>query len=232
MGFLNFAWDWLKSPSQWHGPDGIPVRVLQHLGYTALSVLIAAAIALPVGLLIGHYGRGGFTAVNIANVWRAIPTLGLLILLVVLIGFSALTWLIPLVALGIPPILVNTYEGVSGVDPDLKDAARGMGMTQWQVLWKVEVPLAVPLILLGLQDHRDLRRRHRDDRGLHRTWRSRPLHHRRTGLEQLRRSRRGRGRDRRARTGRPAPVRGPAAVRGPHGPAPADPGIQVRSLSY
>ncbi len=151
MGFLNFAWDWLKSPAQWHGPDGIPVRVLQHLGYTALSVLIAAAIALPVGLLIGHYGRGGFTAVNNANVWRAIPTLGLLILLVVLIGFSALTWLIPLVALGIPPILVNTYEGVSGVDPDLKDAARGMGMTQWQVLWKVEVPLAVPLILLGLQ---------------------------------------------------------------------------------
>jgi osmoprotectant transport system permease protein len=151
MGFLNFAWDWLKSPAQWHGPDGIPVRVLQHLGYTALSVLIAAAIALPVGLLIGHYVRGGFTAVNIANIWRAIPTLGLLILLVVLIGFSAFTWLIPLVALGIPPILVNTYEGVSGVDPDLKDAARGMGMTQWQVLWKVELPLAVPLILLGLQ---------------------------------------------------------------------------------
>ncbi|MFY9887448.1 MAG: ABC transporter permease [Streptosporangiaceae bacterium] len=151
MGFLNFAWDWLKSPSQWHGPDGIPVRVLQHLGYTALSVLIAAAIALPIGLLIGHYGRGGFTAVNIANIWRAIPTLGLLILLVVLLGFSPLTWLIPLVALGIPPILVNTYEGVSGVDPDLKDAARGMGMTQWQVLWKVELPLALPLILLGLR---------------------------------------------------------------------------------
>ena len=151
MSYFRFAWDWLKSPAQWHGPDGIPVRVLQHLGYTALSVLIAAAIALPVGLLIGHYGRGGFTAVNIANIWRAIPTLGLLILLVVLIGFSAFTWLIPLVALGIPPILVNTYEGVSGVDPDLKDAARGMGMTQWQVLWKVELPLAVPLILLGLQ---------------------------------------------------------------------------------
>lgn len=151
MGFLNFAFDWLKSPAQWHGPDGIPVRVLQHLGYTALSVLIAAAIALPIGLLIGHYGRGGFAAVNVANVWRAIPTLGLLILLVVLLGFSPLTWLIPLVALGIPPILVNTYEGVSGVDPDLKDAARGMGMTQWQVLWKVELPLAVPLIMLGLR---------------------------------------------------------------------------------
>jgi osmoprotectant transport system permease protein len=151
MGFLTFAFDWLKSPSQWHGPDGIPVRVLQHLGYTALSLLIAAVIALPIGLLIGHYGRGGFTAINIANIWRAIPTLGLLILMVVLLGFSALTWLIPLVVLGIPPILVNTYEGVAGVDPDLKDAARGMGLTQWQVLRKVELPVALPLIMLGLR---------------------------------------------------------------------------------
>jgi osmoprotectant transport system permease protein len=151
MSFLQFAWDWLKSSSQWSGPDGIPVRVLQHLGYTALSVLIAAVIALPIGLLIGHYRRGGFAAVNVANVWRAIPTLGLLILMVVLLGFSALTWLIPLVVLAIPPILVNTYEGVAGVDEDLKDAARGMGMTQWQVLWKVELPVAIPLIMLGLR---------------------------------------------------------------------------------
>ena len=71
--------------------------------------------------------------------------------MVVLLGFSPLTWLIPLVVLAIPPILVNTYEGVAGVDPDLKDAARGMGMTQWQVLWKVEVPVAIPLIMLGLR---------------------------------------------------------------------------------
>jgi osmoprotectant transport system permease protein len=151
MGFLNFAWDWLKSPQQWQGPDGIPIRLLQHLGYSALSLLIAAAIALPVGLLIGHYDRGGFAVINTANVWRAIPTLGLLILMVVLLGFSALTWLIPLVVLGIPPILINTYQGVAGVDPDLKDAARGMGMTQWQVLRKVELPLALPLIVLGLR---------------------------------------------------------------------------------
>jgi osmoprotectant transport system permease protein len=151
MSFVTFAWDWLKSPQQWSGPDGIPIRVLQHLGYTVLSLLIAAAIALPIGLLIGHFNRGGFAAVNTANIWRAIPTLGLLILMVVLLGFSALTWLIPLVVLAIPPILVNTYEGVAGVDPDLKDAAHGMGMTQWQVLWKVELPVAVPLIMLGLR---------------------------------------------------------------------------------
>lgn len=151
MGFLTYAWDWLKSPQNWQGSDGIPVRVLQHLGYTVLSVLIAAAIALPIGLVIGHYNRGGFTVVNLANVWRAIPTLGLLILMVVLLGFSSLTWLIPLVVLAIPPILVNTYEGVAGVDADLKDAALGMGMTQWQVLWKVELPVAIPLIVLGLR---------------------------------------------------------------------------------
>jgi osmoprotectant transport system permease protein len=151
MSFLTFAFDWLKSPQQWSGPDSIPIRVLQHLGYTALSLLIAAVIALPIGLLIGHFNRGGFAAINTANVWRAIPTLGLLILMVILLGFSALTWLIPLVVLGIPPILINTYEGIAGVDPDLKDAARGMGMTQWQVLWKVELPVAIPLIMLGLR---------------------------------------------------------------------------------
>ncbi len=151
MGFLTFAVDWLKSPQQWSGPDGIPVRVLQHLGYTVAALLIAAAIALPVGMLIGHFNRGGFAAINTANVWRAIPTLGLLILMVVLLGLSTVTVLIPLVVLAIPPILVNTYEGIAGVDPDLKDAAQGMGMTQWQVLWKVELPVAIPLIMLGLR---------------------------------------------------------------------------------
>jgi osmoprotectant transport system permease protein len=151
VGYLHFAWSWLSSSAQWHGSDGIPVRVLQHLGYTGLSLLVAAVIAVPLGVLIGHTGRGRFLVVNLANVWRAIPTLGLLIMMVVLLGFSALTWLIPLVVLAIPPILVNAYEGVAGVDPDLKDAALGMGMTPWQVLRKVEVPLASPLIVLGLR---------------------------------------------------------------------------------
>jgi len=151
MSFLTFAWDWLKSPQQWQGSDGIPIRILQHLYYSGLSLLIAALIAVPVGLLIGHHRRGGFVAVNVANIWRAIPTLGLLILVVVLLGLGVLAWLIPLVVLAIPPILVNTYEGVVGVDPELKDAARGMGMTGWQLLWKVEVPCAIPLIMLGLR---------------------------------------------------------------------------------
>ncbi len=151
MSFIQFAWDWLKSPAQWHGTDSIPLRVLQHLGYTGLALLVAALIALPVGVAIGHYGRGGFVVVNLANAWRAIPTLGLLIYMVILIGFSILAWLVPLVVLAIPPILVNAYEGVAGVDADLKDAARGMGMTDWQILRKVEIPVALPLIMLGLR---------------------------------------------------------------------------------
>lgn len=151
MSFLTFAWDWLKSPQQWQGKDAIPARILEHLGYAGLSLLVAALIAVPLGLLIGHTGRGGFAVVNIANVARAVPTLGLLVLVVVLLGLSLLAWLIPLVALAIPPILVNTYEGVAGVDADLKDAARGMGMTAWQLLRKVEVPVAMPLIVLGMR---------------------------------------------------------------------------------
>ena len=151
MSFVSFAWNWLKAPAQWHGPDDIPMRVLQHLGYSGLSLLVAALIALPLGIWIGHTGRGGIVVVNIANAWRAIPTLGLLVLMVVLIGFSVLAWLVPLVVLAIPPILVNAYAGVAGVDPGLRDSARGMGMTGWQSLRKVELPVALPLIMLGLR---------------------------------------------------------------------------------
>jgi osmoprotectant transport system permease protein len=151
VSFLHFAWSWLTSSALWHGPDDIPVRVLQHLYYSGLSLLVAALIALPAGIWIGHTGRGGVVVVNIANAWRSIPTLGLVVLMVSLIGFKIEAWLIPLVVLAIPPILVNAYEGVAGVDPGLKDAAKGMGMTDWQVIRKVEVPVALPLIMLGLR---------------------------------------------------------------------------------
>jgi osmoprotectant transport system permease protein len=151
MSFFNFAWTWLSKSAHWHGSDGIPIRMIEYLGYTGLALLIAALVAVPLGVALGHTGRGSFVVVNLANVWRAIPTLGLVILLVVLLGFSSLVWLVPLVVLGIPPILVNAYEGVAGVDADLKDAAKGMGMTPWQVVTKVEVPLGMPLIVLGLR---------------------------------------------------------------------------------
>jgi osmoprotectant transport system permease protein len=151
MSFLSFAWNWLRAPQQWHGASGIPDRILQHLGYSAVSLLIAALIAVPLGIFIGHTGRGTVVVVNVANAWRSIPTLGLVVIAVIELGFSPLAWLIPLVVLAVPPILVNTCEGVAGVDPDLKDAAAGMGMTPWQLVRKVELPVALPLIILGLR---------------------------------------------------------------------------------
>ncbi len=151
MSFFSYAWSWLKQPQQWHGPEGIPVRILEQLGYSALALLVAALIAIPLGILIGHTGRGAVAVVNVANAWRAIPTLGLLVLLTLWLGFSVLAWLVPLVVLAIPAILVNVYDGVAGVDPELRDAARGMGMTPWQQIRKVEVPVAMPLIVLGLR---------------------------------------------------------------------------------
>jgi osmoprotectant transport system permease protein len=151
MSFFTYAWDWITTPAQWHGADGIPHQVLAHLGYSGLSLAIAALIAIPAGITIGHTGRGAALVVNLANAGRAIPTLGLLILLVVLLGFSFLTWLVPLVVLAIPPILVNAYEGVAAVDPQVKQAARGLGMTGWQQVTQVEVPIALPLILVGLR---------------------------------------------------------------------------------
>ena len=151
MSFFSYAWDWVTQSANWHGSGSIPQQILAHLGYSILPLVIATLIAVPAGVAIGHTRRGAVSVVNLANSWRAIPTLGLLILLAVYLGFSLLTWLVPLVVLAIPPILVNTYEGVAGVDPDVLDAARGAGMTSWQQVARVEVPIALSLILVGLR---------------------------------------------------------------------------------
>jgi osmoprotectant transport system permease protein len=151
MSFFSWAWDWVTQAANWHGPGSIPQQIVAHLGYSALPLLIAALIGIPAGAAIGHTGRGATVVINVANAWRAIPTLGLLTLLVVLLGFSPLTWLLPLVVLAIPPVLVNSYEGVAGVDPAVRDAARGVGMTPWQQVTRVELPIALPLILVGLR---------------------------------------------------------------------------------
>ncbi len=151
MNALQSAWAWLTQSQQWQGPDGIPARLVQHLAYTGVALLVAALIALPLGLLIGHIGRGGFVIVTLANFGRALPTLGLVVLAFLISNGSSAAVLVALVVLAIPPILVNTYEGVQGVDRDVKDAAQGMGMTAPQVLLRAEIPMATPLILLGLR---------------------------------------------------------------------------------
>ena len=150
--------DWLSDPVNWSGSEGIPHRLFEHVWYSALALVIAALIAIPVGLAIGHTGRGRFFVVNIAGAARAIPSLGLLFLMVLWL-FSKLkdeaAFIVPtiivLVVLAIPPIMSGAYAGVEGVDPAARDAAKGMGMTGGQVLSKVEVPNALPLIFSGFR---------------------------------------------------------------------------------
>ncbi|MBP2703359.1 ABC transporter permease subunit [Microbispora sp. RL4-1S] len=149
---MNWLSGFFGDPANWSGPDGIPARLLEHLEFSAAAFLIAALIAVPLGMLVGHTGRGALLVVVSANAARALPTLGLLVLVVLLIGVgTVLPVLVPLVVLAVPPILVNTYEGVRGVDPDLRDAAYGMGLRGRQVLLRTSVPVALPLILLGLR---------------------------------------------------------------------------------
>ncbi|GII61903.1 ABC transporter permease [Sphaerisporangium krabiense] len=149
---MNWLTDFFGDPANWSGPSGIPVRLLEHVEFSVAAFVLALVVAIPLGLLAGHTGRGGVLVVGAANAARALPTLGLVVLIVLLVGVGT-TWpvLVPLVALAIPPILVNTYEGVRGVDADLRDAAYGMGLRGGQVLVKVAVPVALPLILLGLR---------------------------------------------------------------------------------
>ena len=151
MNVVNQVLNWLTDPAQWSGPDGIPVRTLQHLWYSLLATSVAAAIALPIGVFIGHTGRGAVVAVNLTNLGRAIPTLGIIILVFFLAGFGIIPVLVSLVAVAIPPIVTNSYIGVRSVDRDVREAAEGMGMRGRQVLWQVELPVAMPLIMAGIR---------------------------------------------------------------------------------
>jgi osmoprotectant transport system permease protein len=148
---LSGIFSYLTASSNWSGPSGFPTRLLQHLGYSAETMAIAVVIGLPVGLWCGHTGRGGTVLSMISNASRALPTLGLLVFFAVLINVGLSAAIIPLVFLGVPPVLVNTYVGIQGVDRNLVDAALGMGMPESQVLFRVEVPVALPLIVLGLR---------------------------------------------------------------------------------
>jgi osmoprotectant transport system permease protein len=137
--------------AHWSGAGGVGHRLLEHLGYSAEALALSAAIALPIGLLTGHTGRGAALLGLLSNASRALPTLGLLTIFAVLIGVGLDAAIIPLVLIGIPSILVNTSVGIRNVDRALVEAARGMGLTPWQVVWRVELPVALPLVVLGLR---------------------------------------------------------------------------------
>ncbi|WP_329456967.1 ABC transporter permease [Streptomyces sp. NBC_01497] len=151
MTIFHFISAFFSDGAHWHGYDGIPTRLLEHVEYSLIALGIAAGVGLPVGLVTGHFGRGGNALALLATAARALPSFGLLVLLFVLMGLSKLPVLIPLVVLAIPPILVTTYEAVRTVDPAPVDAARGMGMHRAKVLFQVELPVALPLILSGLR---------------------------------------------------------------------------------
>jgi osmoprotectant transport system permease protein len=155
---MNLLWTWLSDPANWDGDDGIPARIAEHLAYSAVTLVLAALVGIPLGLWIGHTGRGRVAMVNIVNGMRSVPTLGLLFVAVLVVGpllAGDIAFLAPsifvLVVLAVPPILAGAYAGVEGVDPGARDAARGMGMSSGQVLAKVEVPCALPLIFSGLR---------------------------------------------------------------------------------
>ena len=156
MTLLGDVARWFADPANWQGPHGIPVRVLEHIELSGLAVVVAVAIAMPVALYLGHVGRGGFIAINVANIGRALPSLALLafgLIIAISVGLGLGFWptMFALVPLAIPPIVTNTFVAVRQVDRDVVDAARGLGLAERQILARIEVPLGLPLMLDGIR---------------------------------------------------------------------------------
>ena len=144
-------WSYLLDPANWTGLDGITYLLLQHLLYTALALVAAAAVGIPLGILIGHTGRGSFMVIGLSNAARAIPSLGFLVLVVTLLSNGVGPIVLVLAILALPPILTATAAGISGADHEAVHAARALGMTAGQIVGKVEWPLALPLVISGLR---------------------------------------------------------------------------------
>jgi osmoprotectant transport system permease protein len=148
---LVHAFGWLSTPAHWWGDAGVFNRVWEQFQYALLATVLAMVIGVPLGLFVGHTRRGVFLSTNTAGLLRAIPTLGVVILVYTLRPLSAWPVLIALTILAVPPILTNTAVGITTVEGDVRDAAEGMGMTGRQVLWQAEVPMALPLIMAGIR---------------------------------------------------------------------------------
>jgi osmoprotectant transport system permease protein len=158
MNLVTDTVAWLADQSHWTGPSGIPTRLAEHLALSGVSIAIAIALAIPIGIYIGHTGRFTRAAVNTANVWRAIPSLALIglvlpftVLLDPQLGFKVYPTVVAMVVLAVPPILVNAQTGIAGVDRDLVEAGRAMGMRELQVVRGVELPLALPTLIAGVR---------------------------------------------------------------------------------
>lgn len=152
MNHLMDAVELLLDHEAWAGPSGFGTRMLEHLWYTALALLISTAIALPVGLVIGHTGRGRFVAVLSTGMVRALPTLGVITLAALFLGIGLSAPMIAFVVLAVPSVIAGAYAGVESVSSATVDAAKAQGMNGWQVLTRVEIPLGLPLIIGGLRN--------------------------------------------------------------------------------
>lgn len=155
-GVIPDAWAWLTTSAHWSGGAGVWARLREHLWLSGLCLALSCALALPVALWLGHGGGrrfGGALAVNLSNAGRAIPTFAVLVLLTLgpLGRHDDLPTIVALVLFAVPPLLTNAYTGVAAADRDVVEAARGMGMSGWQLLARVEVPLAFPLIMTGVR---------------------------------------------------------------------------------
>lgn len=153
MGIVGEVWSWLTTASHWTGEGGALQRLGEHLYLTGVCLVLSCALALPVGIWLGHSGRGSALAVNLSNAGRAVPTFAVLVLLSMGPLGRTGDWatIVALVLFALPPLLTNAYTGVSGVDREVVEAARGMGMTGWQLLRQLELPLALPLLMTGVQ---------------------------------------------------------------------------------
>jgi len=159
MTLLGDVARWFADPAHYQGSDAVQTRVLEHAAVSGLAVLVGLLVALPIGLYLGHTGRFGFVAVNVANIGRAIPSLAAIALAIPIAGtllgiqngLGFWPTFFALIPLALPPILTNAYVAVRGVDPDVIEAARGMGLGEAGILRGIELPLALPLILAGIR---------------------------------------------------------------------------------
>jgi osmoprotectant transport system permease protein len=152
VNYLQQAFVWLNDPLNWTNPGGILARTAEHLEISATALAIGIVLAWPVGIWLGHLGRGGPLVIAVANLTRAVPTVALLTIFpLTFIGFGFPAIVVAMAIFAVPPLLANAYLGVQEVDPEVRDAATGMGMSGRQRVLRVELPLAVPYLATGFR---------------------------------------------------------------------------------
>ncbi|GLY97049.1 ABC transporter permease subunit [Actinoplanes sp. NBRC 103695] len=152
MNFFEQGFVWLNDPLNWTNPGGMLDRLVEHLTISALAVLLGCLVGWPIGIWLGHRGRGGGAVITVANLTLAIPTLALLTILPLTpLGFGQPPVVVALAVFAVPPLLANAYTGLRQIDPETREAAKGMGLSGGQMLRQVELPLSVPYLAAGLR---------------------------------------------------------------------------------